>query len=499
MATLEVAEFVTIEGLAMCETGIAYPASTGPISLTSQMFASAVEFAQDPHGLAPRIKISHGANPINEDLQSLFDAYNAERDGSEPALGTILNLRTANAGHTLVGDWYGLPKWLADILQSAYPARSIEGGTWQNEANQKSYDFIVEACVLLGVVGPGCTSLADVQELFSAAGPKVTVIEMSHKETTQTGGKLRMPAALQVNVEDIRRSFYNEFAQGDRYWWWDRELLSEPWEFICSDDNGDLWRVPFEVEQDEDGDTIVSSWGEPQPIKIQYTKDVKREGEEVAAVRMISAQIPNAGTVLAVNNNPLREKQKEAKPAMGIDIPALRERLGVSEEDLPDDATEEQINAALAAEPEPEDDSEDSTSKDEAAAVAAAKGNVITVDREIWEQTRRGAELAITQQQERDRGDNTTFLETAVREGRISRAARDSYLTQMNGPDNSGRGPARDAIKAMIEQLPKGVAMPVEEVGHGESEPLTTDTQMGTGLFPKLEEARARRVAGQEA
>lgn len=496
MATLEVTEFVTIEGLPLCETGIDYPASTGPISLTTSMFSSAVEFAQDPHGLAPRIKISHGLNPIDADLQSLFDQYNSERDASEPSLGTILNLRTENSGHTLVGDWYGLPRWLAEILQSAYPARSIEGGAWQNPANQKTYDFMIEACVLLGVVGPGCTSLADIQELFSASGPEITVIEMSSstKTSTKMGGKLRMPAALQVNVEDIRRDFYQDFAQGDRYWWWDRELLSDPWEFICSDDNGDLWRVPFEVEEDEDGDTLVTSWGEPQPIKIQYTPDAKRSGDQVAATRMISSQIPGAGVLLAVNDAPFR--RKEEKPAMGIDISALRERLSISEEDLPDDATDEQINAALAATPDEDESEETEESPDEeAAAVAASKnGDTVQVHRDVWDRTVRGAELAVTQQQERDRSDNDTFLETAIREGRITRASKKNYLTEMNGPGNTGCGPARDSLREMISKLEKGVSMPIDEVGHGEGAGDHNTIQAGTGLFPKLDAAREARA-----
>lgn len=499
MPSIEISEFVTIEGIPLCETGIDYPASTGNTSLTTQMFASAVEFAHDPHGRAPRVKIAHVDNPINADLQSIFELYNSERDGSEPALGTILNLRTENDGHTLIGDWYGIPEWMAYILATAYPARSIEGGPWQNPANQKKYDFVIDACALLGVVAPGCTSLADLQELFSASGPKVTVIEMSRPKT-KMGGTLRVPVAMQVNVEDIRRAFYSEFAQGDRYWWWDRELLSDPWEFICSDENGDLWRVPFSVEEDADGDTIVSSWGEPEAIKIQYTSDAKRAGDQVAAMMLVSSRLERAGIVLAVNNEPFRKKgQKEAKPAMGIDISALRAHLNITEAELPDDATEEQINAALAAEPSKGDDegSEGDPQVGEMETIAAEikAGRMVVVSSDVWEKTRKGAELAIEQSHARDRADNEAFLEKAVLDGRISRSSVESYLVQMNGPDDSGRGPARDALRAMISTLPAGMAMAVGEVGHsGGSEDFMSDPVRGTGLFPKLEQAREERA-----
>lgn len=504
MPTIDITEFVVVTALPICETGIDYPASTGPFSITRSMIQSAIEFANDdPHGLAPRIKIAHGATPINDDLQSLFEQYQEGRDASLPSLGTIINLAAVNDGHTLVGDWYGLPAWLAAILESAYPARSLEGGSWQNPANNKNYDFKIDAVSLLGVVGPGCTSMEDIQELFSETGPKVTVIEMS--KSIKMGGKGPMPA-LQVNVEDIRRSFYDSFAQGDRWWWWDRELLSDPWEFIASDDNGDLWRVPFTPIENENGDTEVESWGEPVPIKIKFIPDPSREtsddGEPVAAaVMMVSAQVPEiTGTLLAVNNKPLRikPKQKEAKPAMAIDVPALRTRLGISEEDLPDDATEEQINAALAAEPDEEtDETEETEGKTPESTEASANGNVVHVDREVWNRTQQGAELAIKQQRERDRNDNDSFLETAIREGRITRSSKKSYLTQMNGGEGDkgdGRGPAREALRTMITSLEKGVSMPVNEIGHSEGETLEMSTQ-GTGLFPKLEAQRAARAA----
>src|SRR5207237_6830817 len=106
----------------------------------------------------------------------------------------------------------------------------------QKDANGKNYGFMLEAVSLLGVVGPGCTSMKDLQELFSEDGPQVTVVEMSRavdKPKTRGGGP--MPVVAQVNVEDIRRAFYDDFAQGDRYWWWDRELLIDPLEMIVQD------------------------------------------------------------------------------------------------------------------------------------------------------------------------------------------------------------------------------------------------------------------------
>jgi hypothetical protein len=348
MPTIDLAEFVTVHDIPVLETGIEYPASTGPFTVTSEMIAEVVEQQDDPHIDSPKIKISHGENPINDDLQTLWETM---KEGEEaageqfalPNFGTWQNLRASEDGGTLIGDAVGLPAWLAAILETAYPARSIEGGPWTNPANNKQYNFMIDAVALLGVIGPGCTSLADLQDLFSEAGPKVTVIEMS----TPRGGHVPRVAA-QINVGDIRRAFYEDFAQGDRYWWWDRELLVNPDEFIAEDpDENQLWRVPFTLKDGgDDADTV--EFGDPEAIKIKYVPDTKaKEDDKTEATPLVSAQLPKAGRVLAVNHGPRRTRERSTSmdPTM---IQGLRGALGLTEEQLPDDATDEQVTVILA-------------------------------------------------------------------------------------------------------------------------------------------------------
>lgn len=500
MPTIDLTEFVVVENVAVLETGISYPASTGPFSVTSAMIEEVLLSQEDPHIVPPRIKIAHADNPINADLQNLFEELNMERDASKPSFGTILNMRAENAGQTLIGDWYGLPAWLAAILETAYPARSIEGGAWRNEANSKEYSFMLEAVSLLGIVGPGCTSLSDLQEYFSKDGPKVSVIEMSRPKT-KMGGSKPMPVIAQVNVEDIRRAFYEDFAKGDRYWWWDRELLADPWEMIVSDpDAGQLYRVPFTVTEDEHGDAVVE-WSEPEPIKIQYVPDTGAKAQDgaVAASRLIGPQLERAGAVLAVNTTPKR--RKEAKAAMAIDIPALRTRLGISETDLPDDATEEQINAALAAEPvstteTEEEETEDTTDAETTPPASGTTPGTVTVDAEVWNRTRAGAELAHQQARDTRAESDRALLDRRVREGALAPASRDAYMARLAGPSGNHDAPDRDQLRSFIDGLEAGV-LPVSEVGHSEGETITTGEQAGTGLFPELEAARRERASAQ--
>jgi hypothetical protein len=497
--SVDITSFVTLEGIPICETGIDYPASTGDFSLTREMLGSAIEYTNDPHGVPPRIKIAHGDNPINADLQSLFEQYNEGRDASVPSLGTILNLSTINDGHTLIGDWYGLPEWFAEILASAYPARSLEGGVWENPANNKNYMFKIEAVSLLGVVGPGCTSMADLQELFSKEGPKVSVVEMTAPKSKK-GASLSVPAVnLQVNVEDLRRQFYGEFAQGDRYWWWDRELLADPWEFVAADENGELWRIPFEPVEDDDGDTTVASWGEPEAIKISYVSDPKRVADGVeASVGLISPRLKKVGTLLAVNDKkpqrPALEQEGDG-PRMAIDIPALRAATGLSTEDLPDDATEEQINEALAAKSSEAEDVVDDDEDDEDEVEAEATGDApkpstspeansrtMVVDREAFTAMQNDYNKRI--KSERD-----DFIKAAVKSGKFSSEAGKAYRAELERG-----GDIESTMRATITSMPDNV-IPVSEVGHSEGEESTTSMQ-GTGLFPELEK---RRQAREEA
>ena len=496
MATIDLAEFVTVREIPVLETGINYPASTGPFTCTSSMLEEAVLSQSDPHILPPRVKIGHSDNPINDDIQSLWEELNQARDESKPALGTIQNLRVIDSGQTLIGDFYGVPAWLAAILETAYPARSIEGGHWKNDANGKDYAFMLEAVSLLGVVGPGCTSLADLQELFSRDGPNVTVVEMSRSNAR--GGD-PMPVVAQVNVEDIRRAFYDDWAQGDRYWFWDRELLIDPLEMIIQDpDTGQLYKLPINLK---DGDGIESvDFGTAEPVKVKYVPDSSGEEIEVEAARLIAPQIRGAGQVLAVNHKPFRleeyERRKEA-PTMGVNIPDLRKALSVGEDLLPDDASEEQINKALtaAAEAEVEEEvrvEEENTppegevkpegkevEEEESPELRVSEDGTVKVDAEQFKSLQGAAQMGVDArkvQLERERED---LLTKAVEDGKIP-PARKEHWRKLYSADPEG-------TKATIESLADVV--PLKERGESPSdETLSTEGYDQSWLSPKERE-----------
>lgn len=485
--TVTVGEFVTLEGIEILKTGIDYPASTGNVSITSEMIQEIIDMQADPHIVPPRIKIAHADNPINDDLQALFESVNVDSAAETPALGTILNMRSADDGQTLIGDWYGLPSWLAAIVETAYPARSIEGGSWKNEANGKEYGYRLTAVSLLGVCGPGCTSLDDLQVLFSKEGPKVTVIEMDGRSTNKRVGKSKILA--QTNVEDIRRAFYEEFAQGDRFWWWDREMLINPDEFIVEDpDAGELWRLPFTLG-DGDGPLAVT-FGDLSPIKIEYVPRQTSQDEAAGkALMCISAQLEGSGMLLAVNHNPPRESERANRPkegskmriSMEVDIPGLRERLNLTEEQLPDDATEEQVSAALGnpvgggdpSPPEPKEDPAPTPAPEPAdpPKPEGALAGAVTMPAETLAQLQADAKAGREARADQVKAERDDYMSKVVKAGKIPPSAKQAYRDQLEQG-----GDVEKTTRTFLDGMASGL-LPVgeEETGGDSLDGATTE------------------------
>lgn len=111
----------TVYDVELCATGIEYPLASGPTTFTPEDLLQAVASQDDPAVQSPRVWLGH---PDDD----RFHAGRASPAGSaEPALGKAVNLRVEDNGQTLVGDVVGCPTWLAKILSSAYPSRSVEG------------------------------------------------------------------------------------------------------------------------------------------------------------------------------------------------------------------------------------------------------------------------------------------------------------------------------------------------------------------------------------
>lgn len=526
-----ISELATVPNVAMVSTGIDYPTSTGLITFTEQHLQDLVASQDDPAIHPPRTKIGHSDPRFNGRVAPTGDVL----DG-EPSLGSWVNLRLGDNGQTVYGDLVGVPKWFAQIASTAYPSRSIEGNFDVETVTGKHWSLAVDAVAMLGVIGPGVSTLADLPILFSEEGPDgVQVIEAEEgapMSVIRSSAGAPAPAETedepdpsveaagtvhaQAQVDDIRREFYDSL-ESSQFWWWIRAMYVDPGELIVDDDEGGLYRISFTTA--EDGSV---EFGEPAPVKIQYVDQPK---DEVAAAIRASVAVSLHDRVAASY-----ESRGQSRPGGSMDhqqvIQTLRAR-GVTPEQLPDDADEARVMQFLqelpvaastpSGESTPEttpaetgeapSEEERRGSQPTAAIPSTAQASqipgstlpqlpdgTIMVDKETWEavadQARQGAELAArTRDQERD-----IFLNEAIKAGKFPPSRKGHYLDAWKADPEGARG--------LIESLQPGL-VPVEArgtAGTGKDEEVRaaeSNSYDQTWLTP-AERARVNLARGQQ-
>jgi hypothetical protein len=308
VAASSVGNLVNVENVEIVQTGIEYNLASGPKTFTTDDLSDAVESQNDAAIKAPRLKLGHVAN-----LGLLADG--------QPAIGTVGNLRLEKNGHVVIGDYLGVPEWLAKVLPSAYPARSIEALTGVSTSTGNKWKLVITDLALLGVVWPGVSTLDDIEALFSVEGPDNVQVLTTKKEVEAT------TIRAQVNNDDILRQ-YREQKTPEQMWWWVHAMMRDPDELIVEDEEGgQLYRIPYAIK----GESIEFS--DPIPVKIVFKDKPKKQTKQEARAAL--------SMVLATGN---REEFNRMTIASGVDPVALRNALG-----LEDSATDDEVNTALSA------------------------------------------------------------------------------------------------------------------------------------------------------
>lgn len=368
---------VTVPNVELLEVGEDWATSTGVFSFTAEDLQSAITSQEDPGVRTPVLKLGH--------VDPRFDG--------QPSLGRIQNMRVENNGQTLVGDLVGVPGWLAAVMGSAYPRRSIEGWFQWETRTGNEWPFVLTGLALLGDSYPAIDTLEDVQALWGSEPPplypvtEVAAMQASAPDPTHekqiratrleedpvkvkqgtVAGHVAAAAgvAASVAVEDVRRAYYDSL-DGSQYWWWIRAVMLDPTELIVDDDEGGLYRVSFST----DGDAVT--FGEPQAVKIEYVNVAAgamsvaaaapripvADGQQVAAAytspgaagrpKAAAAGTP-AGTVEASGTVTETEPDTAtATPTGGSMTDEQRAALRAAH-GLPATATDEEIMAAVVA------------------------------------------------------------------------------------------------------------------------------------------------------
>lgn len=160
---------VKMSRMLLLEVGIEYPASTGPVTFTSEDLVSAVAANGDPTVPRPRVKLGHSDPRFNNTY--IFDG--------EPNFGFVErgSMYLSEDGIKCYGDYVSIPKWLATVMPVAYPSRSIEGWFNFTAPSGRDYRFAITDVALLGVQWPAVMNMEDLPLMYGAEMPEFVTVE----------------------------------------------------------------------------------------------------------------------------------------------------------------------------------------------------------------------------------------------------------------------------------------------------------------------------------
>lgn len=470
--TVAAPEMVTRQAVPLVRTG-SYVLVTGPVTFTEEDLKAAVAaYANDPAIHAPRIKID-----------GLAESFNPEAHGGEPAVGTVTNLRCSADGQTLLGDCV-IPKWLDKIADWAYPNRSVEGaqGVVMPGTGQK-HDFVVTAVALLGVDLPGVNTLPDLADLL-ANGPEGGEPVAEPAEVIAASGWKGTPVRAGMDQDIVRRRFYESIEA-------DASGLPEGVSMF------DLWVVA--IRFDDGGKPYLKAIDEASGrlYRVDFSisgNEVSFDGwQEVAEQDVpVAAGAPRPRTVKAWASR-AESRPTPIQEEHDMDIAALREAAGLTAEQLPDDATPEQVAAALRTAPEAEAPSDEAAqaeaptpdekpANEQIAASASLPEGMVVVDKATLDDLKAGAATAQDLKARQDREERDRIITAAMLAGKFGKAQKERFV-KLYDSDPEG---TRHLLTAKAEDggLAEGV-VPTSQVGASPQDDNQDDNR-GTGLFPEL-------------
>jgi hypothetical protein len=468
---------VTIPDVPIVSTGIEYMLSTGPHTFTMEELSDCVLAVEDPAIINPRLGIGHTDERFAGD--------------GEPAIGKVVNLRLGNEGHTVYGDYVGVPGWLGEIMPMVYPSRSIEASINATTVTGRKYAMVLKAVKLLGITWPGVSTLDDLKMLYAKDGPEG--LEIAASEAT-----VALNASL--DVEAVRKAAYEEVltTESGRGMWWVRAMCLNPTELIVDGNDGEIYRLPFTVGEDD-----AVAFGDLSQVKIVY-QDVPKSADEKKSVAYAAASglIAARGEV-AASFKSRAESRPDASDQKGgsVDLSKLRAKLG-----LPDTATDEEILAAAeGAVPEGgtgeegtgdgssetgtgdggtgsaggTGSSEEEEDEDSTGTTGNASGTV-QVDAATWEEVRRGALRGNELAAKADREDRDNTISAAVQDGKFPPARAEHWRGLWDADPDGTRETIKNLAAGLIPVKQRGGQPNLEQVDASSLDAQDAD------IFPEL-------------
>ncbi|MGP3914311.1 hypothetical protein [Nonomuraea sp. 10N515B] len=472
MADIDVpraAALASIPGVELAQAGT-WRLSSGEATITREDLAAAIGALDCPAVRNPALKLGH--------VDPRFDG--------EPAVGFITGMRLADDGNTVVGDYRGMPAWLAEVLASAYPDRSIEATREFRCQIGHSHQMVITAVALLGVTAPGIgtlDSLQDIAALYDVAasadggGEPVTITikggPMPPPEPERPGPDL----AAGVSSEDVRRRYYEHAG----YTRWICEIQLDPLQLIVMDDStGGYYRVPVELDGDE------PSFGEAVAVSVEYVDKPAKVAAAVFASRAESVP-PDMSVLDDAPTNPdphpgLTDSSPEDTQTPVTETPVG----GPTKEDADMQLSDEQAAKLRAALGLPADADLDPDAVLAGVEKLAASGEgspgktaknapgTVTVDRQVWDdmqtRIRKLEDIRASQQ----RNDRERMVDDAIRAGKFAPSRREHWLRVAEAdPEGTAQ---------LLAGLTPG-SIPVSDLGLPGDDDLGVDMEYAS-LFP---------------
>lgn len=509
---------VTVPNVELLEVGQEWETSTGLFDFTPEDLQSCIASQDDPALRTPVVKLGH--------VDPRFDG--------QPSLGRIENLRLTNNNQTLVGDFVAMPLWLAKVLYTAYPRRSIEGQFSYTTRTGNTWQMVLTGVALLGDAYPAIDTLEDIQALWGETTPPLYPVE-DVQEIAASGSFFRarkvddMPNWLRkngvaaatgsggtaveasVSLDTVRRAYYDDPQTG--IWWWIREVRINPLTLIVDDDEGGLFEIPVTVDADDN-----VTFGEATSVKVEY---VAASGVPVPAL--------GRGQILASKHNSPEDTGRKARASAKEEEPTPDSSTTTQEGSLmdltpeelaalglPADATREQVSAAIlgrnetegtnpgtdgnpASQPETpatdpaaqpttdpaggEGEGGDADADTSSAQVTVPEGMVL-VDAATLAELKTGVAAANGLVQRQAKADRDAVLDDAIRAGKFPKGRRAHYETMLSA-DPVG-------TKALIATMEPGLVPTGErgEQGSTEVSASAEETAYPTGWRKQVDASR---------
>ncbi|WP_345476858.1 phage protease [Nesterenkonia rhizosphaerae] len=463
-------EYVTISGIELLKTGT-WDASTGEVSITLDVLENIVKaWASKLLPLAV-VKIGH-TDPRFE---------NPDWDG-EPVYGQIDNLRVRDDGngqYTLLGDWVNAPKSLAAKQKSAYPQRSVEVDfdvELRDETGTTMHLFpaVLTGLALLGASAPAVQGLADVHSEFAArAKQKGARLRFSGRRTALSApSAFSLPGGHTQQTLDqaLRQAVRSINAEGEyaRFWlidWTDTHAFYED----------DAWpsrtyQRPYSIASDG-----TATWaGDPVEVTVRHTFEPVNAPE--ATVPQLGHAENESGLSAASPVAETPDNEGEGEMALNENrLKVLRRTLGLGE-----DATEEEVYAALDSQaeadtseaPTPDESQGQPEAQEKPEQVAASKNGglpeeIIPVTKSAFSQmqselSQTRAEVAELREEKRQAREDEV-IHAALSAGKISPEAEGKWRGSFK-KDEQG-------TSELLDSLPANPALAHAELGSAKAKP----------------------------